>query len=242
MRETPALVYMLPLSCYCLSHTNSQNTVNLCKKQERVQWPLVDEVGCMWVNRQPQGTVPRRSHVVCSHAGSRYRQPPLPHLLAWSPVGPHDTHKWLPYLSSCHITNTRGCHLFCACLTLLCPHTDVMNLQEQNSCRHLDPDWLLRVNSDSIYCLGCYSLFRSSTWFHCHANRVWSRQAFDCHRRRVTHLMPWHWKIRGDRKPVMAHWEKRGNLLTVTFLLNVAWRRRINTEQWQGSWMENHFI
>lgn len=147
-----------------------------------------------------------------------------------------------PYLSSCHITNTRGCHLFCACLMLLCPQTEVMNLQEQSSCRRVVPDWLLRPNSDAIYCLGYCSLFRCLMWFHCHANRVWNRQAFDCHKWRVTHLMPWHWKIRGDRKQVMAHWEKRGNLLTVTFLLNVAWRRRINTEQRQGSWMENHFI
>lgn len=147
-----------------------------------------------------------------------------------------------PSMSSCHITNTCGCHLLCACLSLLCPQTEAMDHREQNSCWHNLPDWLLRPNSDTIYCLGYCSLFGCIMWFHCHANRVWSRQVFDCHKRRVTHSMPWHWKIRGNRKQVMAYWEKRGNLLTVTFLLNVAWKRRINTEQRQGSWMENHFI
>lgn len=155
------------------------------------------------------------------------------------------THKPSPPPPTCHpvisatheavISSVRASHSFA-------PWTKVMNPQGPNSCPHVVPDWLLRPNSDTIYCLGFCSLFRFIMWFHCHVNRVWSRQAFDWHKRRVTHLVPWHWKIKGDRKQVMAHWEKRGNLLTVTFLLNVAWRRRINTEQRQSSWMENHFI
>lgn len=200
--------------------------------------PLADGVGCGWVDRQPRGTVPRGGLVVPltpDHA----RDSHLSHRCWRDLLLVHATHT-PPVILSYH-QHTRLSSLLCV------PHSP-----------H-PPDWsheptgaeqlpTLRLwlaaghNSDPIYCLGYGSLFICIMWFHCHANRVWSRQTFDCHVRRVTHLMPWHWKIRGDRKQVMAHWEKRGNLLTVTFLLNVAWRRRINTEQRQGSWMENHFI
>lgn len=86
----------------------------------------------------------------------------------------------------------------------------------------LSPHWLLRRHSFTAQATAAF--FRCIMWFHCQTNSARSRQTLqrcDCERR-VTHLMARHWKIKRDRKQVMAHWEKRGNLLAVTFLLNEA--------------------
>lgn len=43
------------------------------------------------------------------------------------------------------ISNTRGCHLVSACLSLLLtPQTEVINLQKQSRWQRVVPDWLLR--------------------------------------------------------------------------------------------------
>lgn len=101
----------------------------------------------------------------------------------------------------------------------------------QSSPWHVLPDWLRKPVQTALTVWVSAGFFsaEASCDFPRHVNRAWSRQLFDCTGRWVTHLMPWHWKIRGSRKQAMAHWENRGNLLTVTFLLNVAWKSRINS-------------
>lgn len=206
---------------------------------------LADGVGCGVLNIKPEGHCATRwpcgLRLCRITLGTTSSPTPAGVIRCWS----NHTHKH--YLSCCHITNTRGCHLLGACLSLLWPQTEVIDLEDCDSCRLGVADWLLGPHSNAIYCMGY--LFKCIMWFHCHANRVWSRQAFDCQKWWVTHLMPWHWKIRRHRKQVMAHWEKRGNLLTVTFLLNVAWRRRINTDgtpEWKitlsNSLLECHLV
>lgn len=120
--------------------------------------PLADGVGCGWAE-WPCGS---------SNTISRYGQPPLQPLLAWSLADPHHTHT---YLSSCHIIHTRGCHLFCACLTLLTLRLKSRTHRNRTAARNIVSDWLWGHNSDPIYCLGYSSLFISVMWFHCHANR-----------------------------------------------------------------------
>lgn len=117
--------------------------------------PLADGVGCGWLNQQPRGHCATRqpcgilSSLITQ--GTAYPPTSTGVISCWSNHTQSTPPTWLP---SSHIINTRGYHLFSACLALLCPYTEVMNLQELDSCRRGVTDWLLTSNSDPINCLG----------------------------------------------------------------------------------------
>lgn len=158
--------------------------------------PLVDGVCHGWVDGQAAGH--RATRQPC---GLRSRQITLETAASPASAGVISSPSTPNTQPARHhvISNTRGCHLVSACLSLPPtppPQTEVTNLQKQSRWQRDDPA-TTHDKSDTVYCLGYCSLVRRIMWFHCHVNKVWSRQAFDYHKWRVTHLTPQHWKISG---------------------------------------------
>lgn len=173
---------------------------------------------------EPQGIVPRGSHVVCSHAGSRYGQLPLPLLLAWSPPRPRQTRNLLIIMSypthEAVIPSLRVFH------SLLTPQTEVINLQKQSRWQRVVPDWLLRPSHTPFTVWVSAALSDVTCDFIAMSTR--------CEAGRHSTTTSGEWRTWRPSTGKLVEQEtsdggNRGNLLTLTFLLNVAWKRRINS-------------
>lgn len=116
---------------------------------------LADGVGCGVLNIKPEGHCATRwpcgLRLCRITLGTTSSPTPAGVIRCWS----NHTHKH--YLSCCHITNTRGCHLLGACLSLLWPQTEVIDLEDCDSCRLGVADWLLGPHSNAIYCWATFS-------------------------------------------------------------------------------------